>query len=386
MLKVAIIQREIPHYRGAFFEKLCELAKVSGLNITVYCGWKYEEKDPRTFQYRILPMVGKVHGFSWLVGLRRALKGSDIIIASHELHCLTVPYLWLQRHRLSKLWIWWGHGYNFQRIAPKNPLQSLAEAAKRFMIVRGDGLIAYTASGAEYWRQRGMPADQAIPYFNTIDVEGLREAASHVTQEMLEQVQSRLDLKHKRVLLFSGRLYAKKKVDFLLKAVEILQRKREDLALLILGDGGERANLKALCQTLNLRHVHFLGEINEPQQTSLYFRLAELLVIPGLVGLAIVHGFAHGLPIVTTEHDFHSPEIEYLSKDNGVMTSHTVQAYADGIQKILDEPAVLESMRRAATLQGDRLALRTSAARFAEAIRKLSDHHDAMKGNEEQNR
>src|SRR5690606_40251021 len=43
-------------------------------------------------------------------------------------------------------------------------------------------------------------------------------------------------------------------------------------------------------------------------------KLCRAVVIPGYLGLAINHAFAHGRPIVTRKHEFHSPEIEYLTE------------------------------------------------------------------------
>ncbi len=242
------------------------------------------------------------------------------------------------------------------------------------MIERGDGLITYTSSGADYWRARGMAPNRVIPYFNTLDVQGLREAATNVKNEDLERVRRRFTLEGKHVLLFSGRLYPEKQVDFLLEAFSLLQRRNPNVALLILGDGSEREMLEKLCDALNLRQVHFLGEHHDPIQVSVYFQLADLLVIPGLVGLAIVHGFAHGLPIVTTDHDLHSPEIEYLSKENGIQTSHEEKEFADAIGKVLGEKELLASMQLAARRRGDQLTLCESVKRFMEAILTLSAH------------
>jgi len=382
MKKVAIIQREIPHYRKVFFEKLSRQAKESGLDITVYCGRVHEENRPWTFQSKIVPITAftgrGAKGPSWLWGLKQAIAGSDIIVAPHELQSLTVLYLWLQHRWLSRTWIWWGHGYDVQAKSQSNLLLSCVKKVKQIIGKQADGYIAYTSSGVEYWRQQGVAADRVFPYFNTLDVEGLRTAADSVPRETLDQIHHQLNLRGKRVLLYSGRLYQKKQVDFLLKAVSILQRRYPDVAVLILGDGTERAKLESLSATLNLQHVHFLGEQNDPVQASIYFQLADLLVLPCLVGLAIVHGFAHGVPLVTTDHRFHGPEIEYLSKDNGLMTAYDVHAYADGIQKILSDTASLEAMQREATLAGDRLALEKSVQHFTTAILKLSEHKNAM--------
>ena len=139
----------------------------------------------------------------------------------------------------------------------------------------------------------------------------------------------------KRALLFSGRLYPEKKVDFLLRAFAILKRTYPAVALLIIGDGKERSRLERLAAQLDVRDVHFLGERMDPKETAAYFSIADLMVIPGLVGLAIVHGFAFGLPIITTTTPGHGPEIEYLDGDAGVVTIPNISNIASAIASIL---------------------------------------------------
>ena len=97
--------------------------------------------------------------------------------------------------------------------------------------------------------------------------------------------------------------------------------------------------------------------------------MADLLVIPGTVGLAIVHGFAYDLPIVTTDHGFHSPEIEYLSYQNGVKSTHDLQAYACEISAILANPERFRALQAGARHQGNQLTLNGSVQRFVQALR-----------------
>jgi glycosyltransferase involved in cell wall biosynthesis len=122
--------------------------------------------------------------------------------------------------------------------------------------------------------------------------------------------------------------------------------------------------------------VHFLGEIVKPDDTAVYFSLADLLVIPGLVGLAIVHGFAYGLPMVTTQHDFHSPEIEYLSPQSGVISEHDPVRYSETILRLLENSADLRRLRQGAYEQGSRLYIRDSARRFLNGVTTMFQQAD----------
>lgn len=376
MRKVSIIQREIPHYRVRFFEELYVQGRLQELDIHVCTGAPPAQVvSSPAFPYRVLPLRyfgTKKSGSYWMHGLEKALAGSDIVVAPQELQCLTVSYLWAKRRRICKSWIWWGHGYNFQASIRPSTATKLKEAIKQIMTRRADGLITYTAGGADYWRKRGLPEDRVIPYYNTIDVEGLRKAGADITEQQRMELRHTLGLEGKRVLLFSGRLYPEKKVDFLLRAFAILKKTYPDVGLLIIGGGEERGNLERLATQLDLRDTHFLGEIVDPKDTAAYFSLGDLMVIPGLVGLAIVHGFAYGLPLVTTQHYFHSPEIEYLSTDNGIITRHDEEDLSKAIASLFANQYRYETMRTAANQSAECLLLHLSVQRFTSAIYSLA--------------
>lgn len=376
MRRVSIIQRVIPHYRVRFFEELYAQGKLRGLDIQIYAGAPPPASAlSPTFPYHVLPICylgRKKTNPCWMKTLEKAIEGSDVVVAPQELQCLTVPFMWAKRRRVCGSWIWWGHGYDTRASAGVSATSWLREAIKGFMTRRADGLITYTPGGADYWRKKGLPANRLVPCYNTIDVEGLRAAGADATKAQLMELRSSLGLEGKRVLLFSGRLYAEKQVEFLLEAFALLKKTDLDVALLIVGDGEDRDRLEQLARRAELEDVHFLGELTDPKVTAAYFSLAELMVIPGLVGLAVVHGFAFGLPLVTTEHNFHSVEIEYLSGDNGVMTKHNVSRYAEAIAALLLDPQRLEVMRASARDKGDELQLPLSVRRFVEGINTLS--------------
>lgn len=375
MRKVSIIQREIPHYRLRFFEELYVQGRLHNLDIGVYCAVPPAQKSSSTFRFDALQaryFGGKRSSAYWLHGLEKSIAGSDVVVAPQELQCLTALYLWARRRRICKAWIWWGHGYNFQAAVRPSLVTNIKENMKEFLTRRVDGLITYTESGADYWRRRGFPAERVIPYYNTIDVEELRKARAETSEAQLLELRRKLMVEGKQVLLFSGRLYAAKNVDFLLQAFAWLKTSRLDMALLIIGDGAERDRLQQTAKRLELQDVHFLGEIVTPKDTAAYFSLADLMVIPSLVGLVIVHGFAFGLPLLTTDSPGHGPELEYLNENNGVMTGYDPLRYAEAIRMLLSSPPQLEAMKRAALAQGDTLKLEYSVRRFVNGLTQLS--------------
>jgi glycosyltransferase involved in cell wall biosynthesis len=116
-----------------------------------------------------------------------------------------------------------------------------------------------------------------------------------------------------RVLLFSGKLSARKGPDLLLQAVKHLPRShRDQMVVLYLGDGELRMDLEALAHCDPSVDVRFLGFQNQ-RQISRYFHAADLLVLPSVHsetwGLVVNEALHHGLPAVVSEGVGSGPDL-----------------------------------------------------------------------------
>ena len=67
-------------------------------------------------------------------------------------------------------------------------------------------------------------------------------------------------------------------------------------------------------------------------------RISIAVVIPGFVGLAINHSFAHGVPMLTRHGQPHSPEVEYLENGvNGLMLPEEPEAFFAALDAFVDD-------------------------------------------------
>jgi glycosyltransferase involved in cell wall biosynthesis len=82
-----------------------------------------------------------------------------------------------------------------------------------------------------------------------------------------------------------------------------LLERHPNAALVLVGDGSERARLERRAEALSVRHaVRFVGEV-EHENTVAYLRLAEVFVRPSRsegLGTAFLEAMASGLPVVGT--------------------------------------------------------------------------------------
>jgi len=122
--------------------------------------------------------------------------------------------------------------------------------------------------------------------------------------------------------------------------------------------------------------IHYLGSKNDHDKVP-FWAMAKLLLMPGLVGLVVVDSFALGVPLVTTDFPFHSPEIDYLKDgENGCIVNcgEDVRAYAEAVVSLLQNPTRLGAMKEGALRSAGLHTIENMAKNFAEGVmRCLSD-------------
>jgi glycosyltransferase involved in cell wall biosynthesis len=104
-------------------------------------------------------------------------------------------------------------------------------------------------------------------------------------------------------------------LDILIDALAILKEKEVRFKCFIIGNGIERSNIEkqiALYQLSDL--VELLGERYQ-KECYAFFNQSDIFVLPGKVGLSIIHGLSYGLPVITSDKlEIHSPEYEIIKK------------------------------------------------------------------------
>jgi glycosyltransferase involved in cell wall biosynthesis len=122
-----------------------------------------------------------------------------------------------------------------------------------------------------------------------------------------------------------------------------LKERIPDLHVLFLGSGPAQRVVETACARYSW--MHFIGPVYGAQR-AIYFAISQVLLMPGLVGLAIIDSFVAEVPLFTTEVPIHSPEIFYLKHGvNGVMTTYSAQDYAAAVAYYLADPQLLAGLR-----------------------------------------
>lgn len=129
-----------------------------------------------------------------------------------------------------------------------------------------------------------------------------------------------------------GRLIPEKRFDVLLNAFSLVHNKYPNLALIILGEGGERQSLEALRATLGMENSVFMeGLVSNPNH---YLRGAELSVLTSDsegFPMVLCEAMACGLPVVSTEYHIGARDLVKDNENGFVVAKGDVQAVAEKI-------------------------------------------------------
>lgn len=183
----------------------------------------------------------------------------------------------------------------------------------------------------------------------------------------LHQLKAKLSIPEGNfVLTYVGRLAKEKNVEELLACLAEL--KRNDITLLLVGDGPYRQTLEESVRDLNLRdRVVFAGMV-KPAQVADYYRLGDLFVSASTSetqGLTYIEALAAGLPALCRKDDCLSGVIE-----NGVdgWQFENGREFTAHLQEFLADEQLRASMRVAAA---ERARQNFSAANFVSRVTEV---------------
>jgi glycosyltransferase involved in cell wall biosynthesis len=174
---------------------------------------------------------------------------------------------------------------------------------------------------------------------NTLDVDAISASVSCLSEKEVVNMRGSFGFKSDDVVLaFVGRISEEKNPHYITEVVRCLRREGLAVRALFIGDGPDFANLQSSLknETDDIQEsIKFTGRLSVSQVSPL-LKMADISVMPGMTGLAIVHSFAVGLPYITVASSLHSPEIEYLMHGvNGLITDNSPQSFVDGVRGLV---------------------------------------------------
>lgn len=366
---VLVVQATIKQYRVPFFLGLHAALQGKGIELVVAYGDPPTSEEKKRDDVELEGPCGKKIRNRWWLGERlllqsifREVRRADLIIMEQAgKNLMNYVLLLLSALRMKKV-AYWGHGYN-----RKGDPRSIAEKLKRLLLGRVDWWFAYTPKTTRYLLACGVPEEIITTVFNTMDTKRFREELDAVTASELMVARRSLGLDDGRQIgLYCGSLYREKHIGFLLKASAMIKEALPEFELLVIGGGSGENELMEAAE--GRCWIHCLGP-RFGHDKAVFFRMAHVFLNPGVVGLAILDGFAAGIPMITTDIPNHGPEIEYLEDGrNGLMTPHDERQYADNVVSLLLDDDRRSKMRESALESGKEYSIANMVDRFKAGI------------------
>lgn len=388
--RVAIVYKSLPQYRRRFYELLKMQLELYGIDFELIYGQPGSSEASKLDSIH-LPWAKKIENKIIRLGPRELywqpclplLQGVDLVIVEQASKLMLNYVLMLQSLWGTRRLAFWGHGRNFQ----DHNASWLGEKVKAWMSRHVHWWFSYNELSAEVVKELGFPAERITSVQNAIDTRQLVREKESWTTERLASFKHAMGIASDNIGLYTGGMYPEKRLPFLLKACERIRESIPDFQMIFIGAGVEDWVVKEAAA----RHdwIHYAGPKFEAEKVP-YFLISKLFLMPGLVGLAILDTFALGVPLVTTQVRYHSPEIEYLrNHENGVMLEQAddADAYAAKVIELMTDEQSLRTLQQGCLQASLTYTIEEMAERFAQgicrAVEAARDNRSAADGGEQ---
>lgn len=358
-------------YRVPLFEELSQLLEVRGYTLhVVFGGSSYARRnfkiDPAAFRFNHVFLDGSkverrdVERTSFLYrGLGKELRrlSPELVIVSGfsaatlQLFLRGIPYI-----------IWNGSvssGYRKEGFLKRMYRKLLARKAV--------GFVAYGTKAKSYLEQLGAPSSGIAIGINTVDT-SFFSRETEKQRRMLGREESTM-----RLLAISY-LSPRKRIDLLIEFARALKARRKDFVLDVVGDGSDRPLLEELVTRYALtEQVRFHGHLQREALPPLLATASMFLFQTDfdIWGLTLNEAMAAGLPVACSPNAGAAADLIHEGETGFMIDYHHSEAAAERIDRLLDQPELLQ---RVGTMAGSfisrKVTLEISARGFWEAIHK----------------
>ena len=353
--RLALQQRVLPSYRVPFFDLLAQ----SCTEMSLFAGAPrpVEMIASGISQIAKYHAAKNIHLFSgafylcYQQGFINWLEKSNpdsLIVEANPRYLATSSAVKWMRARGRKV-IGWGLGS--PRLSP--PLAGFRQKGRLSFLSQFDALIAYSQRGADEYAALGFLREKIFVAHNSVSP-APEKKADHKPQTI-----------DRATILFVGRLQARKRVDYLLRACAEM---KSNPRLIIVGDGPERAALESLAKEVYPAAV-FAGA-KHGTEIKPYFAEADLFVLPGTGGLAVQEAMSHGLPVIVAKGD--GTQDDLVRAENGwQINPEDFGALVSTMQNALSDIARLRRMgQESYRIVSEEINIQKMVSVFVDALNK----------------
>jgi glycosyltransferase involved in cell wall biosynthesis len=244
------------------------------------------------------------------------------------------------------------------------------ETAKKKFIHSCQGYVVPGTAAAAYLKTFGVPERQIFVAPNAVDVEFFRKSAEEARHDAA--LRHRLSLPS-RYLLFVGRFVRAKGVLDLLSAYAALAAEiRQEVGLVLVGDGEEKDELVRRSCQIDPGRVIFPGFLQKVDLPPLY-ALAEALVLPthsDTWGLVVNEALACGLPVIVSDVAGCVADLARDGDNGYVVRARDVDGLSHAMRNLLGDAGERERMAARSCEIGAGFTAQAWAQGIADAVNR----------------
>jgi len=351
--QVAFLTDGMSHYREAFYILLQKRLAAEHIELNlIYGTGSTPHNIAGDIPWAHKSPLKRAGSFLWLPSLDLT-RDSDLVILPQVLRHLHLYAYLVRRLRKKQKIALWGHG----KMYSARPMNHYLVKFKEFVSRRCDWWFAYTERSTRVVNEEiGYPAQRITTVNNAVDTRALAQTQNALTVSQLLELRARLGMTSSNVGIFVGGMYHNpnhtKRLPFLVDCCLEIRKRVPNFEMIFVGGGPEQHVIEQAAAAHPW--MHYVG-IQKGVHAVPYWALAKVCLNPGLVGLGILDCLAVGVPLITSNVPYHSPEIHYLKPGvNGLMINddNDPRIFADNAIALMADDG-----RRAAYAQAGRVTV-----------------------------
>lgn len=267
----------------------------------------------------------------------------DGLVGTYIKRKYKIPFVYELTDPLDQEW----EGY---KIEARKPLflwylTAKIKALLRVYIMKKADLILITTRWFEEGLvEKGIPKSKLMSFPNGVDIE------SFINKEG-KDIRERYHLGNSKVIIYLGVMGKMRKLDVIIRALAKVIGGRENVKLLMVGDGTGREDLENLAADLEIKDdVIFTGQVHQSEVPN-FIAAADIGVspVPPLSFYRVsspiktLEYMAMAKPVVANEEIFEHREVIEQS-GGGILVPFTTEAFARAMIELLDNVAKAEEM------------------------------------------
>jgi glycosyltransferase involved in cell wall biosynthesis len=370
MIIVKILYPWMPDYRVDFFRELVKLGLEDRIYYQVFAGSPPRElgkPEAQQHAFEFFQVRSKE-----ITLFRRSIiryqvdkswRKADLVVVEHSVRSLNT-WLWTLFARPKKIAMW-GHGRTYTKRK-----YGFEEKIKDWLTRKSDWFFSYTEGGKKALIEIGYPQHQ-ITVINNSSPISIQLKSINLEPKEIDSFSEHYDFQGKRLGVFIGAFSKDKRIDLILEAAQIVAQAIPNFVLVFFGEGPEGYKIEEASRTMPWIKI---GPYATPEILKLIGLNADVILMPGRVGLIAVDSFALGVPIVTTDFSYHAPEFEYLRHDeNSIITEDNVLQFANGVIALLQDSEKKNRLVQQCKEDSERYSIDSMARSFHDGVKSSLD-------------